>query len=238
MVRCLEWPFICFAEETVEDRATGRSCLTESEIEDLARGKLSGEIEQRCLAHLLWCQSCQQRVNEETEFAQATRTAAVLLERKQRASAELRQHAGWFGQVLDRFRNSFRASVSARWAVTAASVCALAFLTFLLPVWRTPEGSEVFLRSERGSVTPATAESVSGGKLRLRIDVADVEPYPAYKVSVVDAVGNAIEASMVSAAAGYANVTLHRQLSPGGYWIRLAAPDGRLLREYALRVRP
>ncbi len=241
MVRFLEWPFIYFSEATVEDRLSGTSCLKESEIEDLARGKLSGEAERRCLAHLLWCQSCQQRVDEETEFARATRSAAALLEQKKMAAAGQRESAGWIQRIFDRardsFRNSFNMPVRARWAAVALSVSVLTVVAVLLPLRRGPAGGLVLLRSERGNALPATVDSAAEASLRLRIDVSDVAPYPVYSVTVVDAVGQTIETSAVSAAAGNVNITLRRHLSPGGYWVRLSAPDGRLLREYALRVR-
>ncbi len=238
MVRFFEWPWIYFSEATVEDRKSGINCLKESEIEDLVRGKLSEDAERRCLVHLLWCQSCQHQVNEEDEFARATRSAAVLLQRKEKAAAERRPRAGRLGRVFDWISNAFGAPLHARWAAAALSVCALTFVAFMLPLWRVSEVNEVLLRSERGSTAPATAESVVGGHLRLRIDVADVVPYASYSVTVVDAVGETLETISVNPAAGSANVTLQRQLPPGSYWVRLAAPDGRLLREYALRIRP
>jgi hypothetical protein len=238
MVRFLEWPFIYFSEATVDDRGTGTSCLKESEIEDLARGKLSGETERRCLAHLLWCQSCQLKVDQETEFARATRGAAVVLERK---AAGQRQASGGFRRAFERvrdwFRESFRAPARKRWAACTLSVCVLAAVAVMLPMRRGPEGETVLLRSERGSALPATVEGAASANLRLRIDVSDVAPSQAYSVTVVHALGQTIETSKVSAAGGIADVTLHRKLQPGGYWIRLSAPDGRLLREYALRVR-
>jgi hypothetical protein len=238
MVRFLEWPFIYFSEATVEDRVTGTSCLKESEIEDLVRGKLSGETERRCLAHLLWCRSCQHKVDEETEFAQATRRAAVVLEQK---AAGQRQGAGWLQRIIDRlrdwFRESFRTPTRTRWVAVALSVSVLAAVVILLPMRRDPEGESILLRSERGSAVPATVESAASANLRLRIDVSDVAPLPAYSVTVVDAMGQTIETSAVSASGGSAEVTLHRKLPPGGYWIRLSTPDGRLLREYALRAR-
>jgi hypothetical protein len=238
MVGFLEWPFIYFSEAIVEDRVTGTSCLTEPEIEDLVRGKLSGETERRCLAHLLWCRSCQHKVDEETEFARATRRAAVVLEKK---AAGQRQGAGRFQRIIERvrdwFRESFRTPTRTRWVAAALSVCVLATAAILLPMRRGPEGESVLLRSERGSAVPATVESAASANLRLRIDVSDVAPSAAYSVTVVDAMGQTIETSAVSATGGSANVTLHRKLAPGGYWIRLSTPDGRLLREYALRVR-
>jgi hypothetical protein len=241
MVRFLEWPYFFLSEATVEDRVSGTSCLTECEIEDLTRGKLSHDNEQRCLAHLLWCDSCQQRVNEEVEFAQAVRAAATLLEQQESAVAPQSQPAGWLQRGSDRFRDWFRdlsaARFPSRWTAVALSVCALTVMAVLVPLRRASEVDVVVLRSERGSAVAATVESDTGASLRLRIDVSDVVPYTAYTVTVVDAMGRTIETSAVSATLGSASITLHRHLAAGGYWIRLSAPDGRLLREYALRVR-
>lgn len=238
MVRFLEWPFIYFSEATVGDRDTGTSCLKESEIEDLVQGKLSGEAERHCLAHLLWCRSCQQKVDEETEFARATRSAAVVLDQRQGAAAELGRRTGWFQGVFAGLRSSLKGPFRVRWAAVALVVSAFAVVAVLLPMRRGPEGELVVLRSERGSALPATVDGIAGANLRLRIDISDVAPSPAYSVTVVDAVGQTIERNAVSATGGNANVTLQRHLPPGAYWIRLSTVDGRVLREYALRVRP
>ena len=240
MLRFLEWPYIYFSEATVEDRVPGTSCLIETEIEDLARGKLSHEFEQRCLAHLLWCESCQVKVNEEVEFTQAFRAAAALIEEQQRSAAPQVRQSPWIRTNYDRFHDWMRdlstARFPTRWTAVALSACALTALAILVPL-RRPSDDVVVLRSERGSAVAAIAESDAGANLRLSIDVSDVAPYPAYKVTVVDSIGRTIESSDVSPSVGNASVTLHRRLAPGGYWIRLSAPDGHLLREYALRVR-
>lgn len=88
MVRCTLWPFIYFSEATVEDRVSAASCLQEHEIEDLVRGKMSPDVEKQCQAHLLWCQSCQTRLEEEAAFAEATRRAAALLAQDEAEAAK------------------------------------------------------------------------------------------------------------------------------------------------------
>lgn len=240
MVRFLEWPYIFFSEATVEDRVPGTSCLNESEIEDLARGKLTQENEQRCLAHLLWCEPCQVNVNEEVEFAQAIRTAARVVEEQLTADAPQARQTSWIRVSYGRFRDWTRdlsgARFPTRWTAVGLSACALIVMAVLVPLRRVSD-DVVVLRSERGSAVAAIAESDTGANLRLRIDVSDVVPYPAYKVAVIDSVGQTIETSDVSPTVGNASVTLRHRLAPGRYWIRLSAPDGHLLREYALRVR-
>lgn len=239
MVRILQWPFIYFSEATVGDRVSGVNCLQEHEIENLVRGKLNSDAEQRCQAHLLWCQSCQNRVEEEAEFARATRNAAAQLQQREAEAAKrsksvpdvLRRVAGSLGDL-------FNTRFPMRWAAVAVSAGVLVAMVGLLRLPRDIEGADVLLRSERGSAVPVAVESAASAKVRLRIDASDVSPSPAFQVVVVDAGGRAVETRTASAIAGSVNVTLHGKLTPGRYWVRLSAPDGRLLREYALRVRP
>jgi hypothetical protein len=239
MVRYLEWPFIYFSEAIVEDRLSGGNCLHEREIEDFVRGKLSSDAELRCRTHLLWCQSCQSKVEEEAEFAKATRNAAVLLREQEAQTA--RQNEAQPG-VLQRAMISLREWFSPRfpmhWAVVAVSAVVLVTMAGLLPLRRGLETQEVVLHSERGSALPVAIKRAGSANVRLRIDVSDVVPYPAFKVAVVDAEGRTVETSTARAKAGNLSVALHARLAPGRYWIRLSAPDGRLLREYALSARP
>jgi hypothetical protein len=238
MVRFLEWPFIYFSEAIVEDRVPGGSCLHEREIENLVRGKLSAEAERHCQAHLLWCQSCQNKVEEEAEFVRATRSAAVLLkEREAEAAKRNEAQAGALQRVMGSLQNWFSPHFTARWAAVAVSVGVLITMAGLLPLRRGLETEEVVLRSERGSALPVTVQSAAAN-VRLRIDVSDVEPYPAFKMALVDAGGRTVETRTTSAKAGSVSVALHAKLTPGRYWLRLSAPDGRLLREYALSARP
>ena len=239
MVRFLEWPFIYFSEAIVEDRVSGGSCLEEREIENFVLGKLSAEAQRRCQAHLLWCASCQNKVEEEAEFARAIRSAAAeLAEKEAEAAQQGKSRAGTLQRTLGLLRERFRPRFQRRWAAVAVSAVVLVAVPGLLPLRRGTQGEEVVLRSERGSVVSATVESGASANARLRIDVSDVAAYPAYQVAVVDAEGRIVEAKTGSATAGNVILALHAKLTPGRYWIRLCAPDGRLLREYALRVRP
>lgn len=239
MVRFLEWPFIYFSEASVEDRVSGGSCLEEREIENLVRGKLSAEAARRCQAHLLWCASCQNRVEEEAEFARATRSAAEELTQQETEAAQRgKSRSGRLHRAMGLLREWFDPPFHKRWAVVAVSAGVLLAVVGLFPLRRGTAVEDVVLRSERGSTIPATVESAASADARLRIDVSDVDPYPAYRVAVVDAEGRTVEARTGSAAAGSVIAAMHAKLTPGRYWVRLSAPDGRLLREYALSVRP
>ena len=86
MVRFLACSFFDRSEARVTERQRGSECLKEREIDDLIFGRLRGEDQERCLAHLLWCGECQERVEEEREFAQVTRDAAKLLDQQESAA--------------------------------------------------------------------------------------------------------------------------------------------------------
>jgi len=234
----LERPFIDLSEAIVKDRVSGVSCLQEREIEALVRGKLSSDSEQFCLTHLMWCRVCQAKVEEEAEFAIATRDAAIQLQHeKAESAARIESRAGWFTNPIEYFSRLFKTPFPMRWAVAVASVGLLAILAGQQPWRRANEGQEVELRSERGSAAPTEIVSTRA-KVRLRIDVSDVAPAPAFTLTVVDAAGRTVDTRTVTAAAGSLKVEFHDSLPEGRYWVRLSALDGKLLREYALRVRP
>jgi hypothetical protein len=119
----------------------------------------------------------------------------------------------------------------------AAAACVLVALGIYVP-WHgaADGGSEVLLRSERGSATPATVESAAGGHLRLRIDISDVAPISRYRIALVDRAGRILETKTVAASGGSVSFAVEQSLEISRYWIRLSAPDGQLLREYALQV--
>ena len=233
MVRFLACSFVGGSEARVEESERGLSCLKEREIDELIFGRLSSNDRQRCLTHLLWCGACQERVEEEREFARATRDAALLVEREEsgaRGAASAlswrRRLAGWLG-----------APFSIRWAAVAAAACVLVALGIYVPRHGAADGgSEVLLRSERGSAIPATVESAAAGRLRLRIDISDVASFSRYNIALVDPVGRVLETKKVAASGGSVSFPVEHSLESSRYWIRLSAPDGQLLREYALQV--
>jgi len=190
---------------------------------------------QRCLAHLLWCGECQERVEEERAFAQATRNAALLLESEQATERDEvpATGCGWGRRISVRLGGP----LATRWMTVTASACVLLALGVLVPLrLNTKSGDEVWLRSERGIAATATVESNAGGHLRIRIDTAEVAAFSSYTVAVVDSVGRELETKSVAASAASVGFEVERALAPGRYWVRLSAPNGPLLREYALQV--
>ena len=233
MVRFLACSLVGGSEARVEESERGLSCLKEREIDELIFGRLSSNDRQRCLTHLLWCGACQERVEEDREFARATRDAALLVERKESAARGAASALSWRQRLAGWLGTPF----STRWAAVAAAACVLVALGIYVP-WHgaADGGSEVLLRSERGSATPATVESAAGGHLRLRIDISDVAPISRYRIALVDRAGRILETKTVAASGGSVSFAGEQSLEISRYWIRLSAPDGQLLREYALQV--
>ncbi len=239
MVRILHWPRINRLEATVEDRVSGVTCLEECEIEALVRHRLTPDAEQHCQAHLMWCRTCQLRVEEEFEFSEATRNAATVLQQREAQPVPQVEAPGarTRGTVAG-FLNWFSAPLPMRWAAIAVSVGLLIGLVGRWPLQRSAGSAEIVLRSERGSAVPVAVENAASAKIRLRINASDLSPATAFQVAVVDELGHPIEAKAAKAISGSVSLELRTKLSPGQYWVRLSAPEGRLLREYALRVRP
>lgn len=233
MIRFLACSFVGGSEARVEVRGRGLNCLKEREIDDLIFERLSKSDEQRCLTHLLWCGACQERVEEEREFARATRDAATLLEQEQLAAHGATRAVSWRQRLAGWLGTPFSTS----WAAVATSACVLVALGIFVPWHRAANsGSEVLLRSERGIATPASVESAAGGHLRLRIDISDVAPLSSYNMALVDPVGRVLETKTVAASGGNLSFPVGQSLERARYWIRLSTPDGQLLREYALQV--
>ena len=168
----------------------GTDCLSENEIEGLVFGRLTGKAKERCISHLLWCSECQQRVEEETEFARATRGAAAALEEEDRAQARQR----WKGHRLRGALNRIvRFDWSSRTIALAAGACLVVAIAVVLPLRRDSRAeAEIVLHSERGNPTPASADASSGTAPRFRIDVEDVGAYPSYGVTLTDARGSVL----------------------------------------------
>ena len=95
----------------------------------------------------------------------------------------------------------------------AAAACVLVGLGIYVP-WHgaADGGSEVLLRSERGSATPATVESAAGGHLRLRIDISDVASFSRYNIALVDPAGRVLETKTVAASGGSVSFPVEQSL--------------------------
>jgi len=168
--------------------------------------------------HLLVCQECRQRLALEDDFLQGMRDAGKVLEREQGGP---------------RYWRSIRRSP---WGPILAAVVVLVFATIMWAPWRRApvRPAVVFLEAMRGT---QNAPAAAGQPLILALDITGVPQLPEYGVKIVDEGGSLVFESKAAAQDNQARATLMRGLPAGRYFVRLHAPTGELLREYALTVR-
>lgn len=224
---------VVVVEGDVEERTNAQRCLTEQEIDELIQDRLSGEVEEFCLAHLVGCQACVEKVENERDFAHATREAILQMQKEPAAAvmtaAPGRGFRSWAQAII--------AWPSWRGSLVAATLCLVVAVSVVLTPSRMGDSAtELALRSERGR-PGVMIDAAAASRLRLKLDVTDVDANARYQVSLADASGRTLERSEIRAVAGTATLNVEQRLAPGQYWVRLASPDGVLLREYALRVR-
>lgn len=137
----------------------------EDVFEKYTFGRLSEAAVASFEEHLLICETCQDRLNETTEYILAMKVCVAHFE-----PARLRKHG-------------------LRRNAVAAAILLLTCLTALLS-WRTPPGEAkpVVLEALRGTASTAP----SGQALELKIDLKDLPPGDDYRVEVVDATGRRV----------------------------------------------
>jgi hypothetical protein len=82
-----------------------------------------------------------------------------------------------------------------------------------------------------------TSEVPAYHSLDLSLDLTGVPPSDTYRVELADERGNIIWTTTQTAAGDRLTVSYAEGCKPGSYWLRVAAPDGRLLREYGFQAR-
>ncbi|MFN7934390.1 MAG: hypothetical protein U0R19_13755 [Bryobacteraceae bacterium] len=181
--------------------------------------------------HLLLCEHCQLR----------TREAEVDWKAKRLALQKIRDRQGTPVTVFRKLWDGMFSTPSAiaGWAAVGVTAAIAAFL--LLPAfqqndvhYRTVELSA--MRGGEKSSGPVQAKE----RLRLHLDLTELEKLPVYHVVVVDASGDLVwEADQQSQTGDKLEVAVSRQLLPEMYWVRLmdTGANRRLLREYPLPLR-
>ena len=171
--------------------------------------------------HLLICETCRERLQEEEAYAAAMRGAAQSL----------------------RLETQFRARQPARawlplWSDALAVGLALLAFTLAWGPWAThkPAGGPpvaVLLETTRDSRTQTAPAS---RPLLLTADLTQLASYPAYRLEVVDAAGRRVIGSPPSPGSGKLSLPISAGLARGAYYVRLYAASGESLREFGLRV--
>lgn len=205
--------------------------LHEETLEAYVMGNLPEKELNSLEDHLLLCEHCQLRTREAELDWKAKRIALQKIRDRQ-------------GTPVTVFRKLWEAAFStpsakAGWAAVAVTAAIAAF--FLLPAFQQNDFHyrTVELSAMRGG------EKLSGPvqaqeRLRLHLDLTELEKLPVYHVVVVDASGDLVwEADQQSQTGDKLAVAVSRQLLPETYWVRLmdTGANRRLLREYPLQLR-
>jgi len=167
--------------------------------------------------HLLICESCRQRLDDE-EYKYVVRQAADRIQRRSVAEPVfikgLRSKSAW---IL-----AFAASVG---------------IILLIPGKNEPTPyMDVHLESVRGP-GPGVVRAEAGKPLRLHLDLTELPGNPLLRFEIADREGKAVWQS--PAELPYEKnlaVAVDKKLSPGAYWCRVYGAQSGLLREFGLRL--
>jgi hypothetical protein len=190
--------------------------LDEEQIESYSMGIMPAEELARSEEHLLICEPCQRRVAESDRYVGAM----------ERAAAELRTPV-----------SVVRRRAFARWLPIAASLVVLVFAAAIglrLAGLRTA-GPAFAVRLEAMRGAGLEARVPAGRALAIQFDLPDLPAADRpYGLEIVDSGGGLVWHG--TAAAPGKNTTQVPPMQAGGYFVRLRAPTGKLLREYAMAV--
>jgi len=218
--------------EELLTRRANTACLSESELDDFLHDRLSGTTRESVEEHILICQSCLDRVEEEEAFAASFRTAARRIEAEDLKAAYAGPRPGWPARLWARIRRPSRAESTLVLAFAAVMVTLV-----VVPALRTGPVMDVTLVAERGLASRLSAPAESGRPLRLNLDATGL-PQATLRVELAGPGNEIVLNSTAPATEGVLRWDLGRSLSAGSYWVRLYQQNpNTLLREFALTVK-
>ena len=102
---------------------------------------------------------------------------------------------------------------------------------------RPPTGfAAVFLHASRGIEGLALAQAPAGKPLSFNIDLSELPALPSYRLEIVNSSGQPVWQDTAAAHEGKITPTFTKGLTTGRYYLRLYNTDGKLLREFGLRI--
>lgn len=188
-------------------------------LERYSMGSLEGVELAELEEHLMVCGFCQDRLTREDHMTQGFRDGAAVVRRP-------REVVWWPFPKL-------------AWALGLAAV---GLLVFAGSAWQSLRRVDavppavIVLQAMRGTENPSLAAAPARKPLTLVLDLADVQQLSEYKLEIVDAAGNPALQSRAVAQNNKLQIIIGRGLTAGAYFVRVYAPAGELLREYALNV--
>lgn len=194
--------------------------LKPQQLEAYAMGRLADDEIAPFEEHLLICETCQQALTAEDQYLLAMRTALQLPELEKVHSK--RGWAAWLG-------------FSWRGFAFAGALAMVILAGYSLRSWIPRAPVAVTLASFRGAESPDALASAPAGA-PLELGIRSVDATSDCRIEIVSELGEpAWQGGLVSAESGL-HAYLADGLHSGQYWVRLYAPDSRLLQEFGLRV--
>ena len=184
--------------------------MEEHEIEEYSMQMMSYAESAPIEEHLLICESCRRRVQENDVYLSAMSHAGALI----RSASQ--KPLSWF-----------------RPFPAAAAAAAILGAGFLL---RTPPNTrlqEVHLYAMRGAAPGIKANA--NQPLLLAPDVTGLPDYSSYRIQVVNAAGKPVYTGKVE---DHSQSFRMNGVPAGLYFVRLSSPSGELLREFGLVCEP
>lgn len=185
----------------------------EEELERYSLGDLAGKECARLEEHLLTCEACRNRLEEQDRIADAITSASS----RWRAEHPREEASGWH---LPRFLLG----------LAAVLLVGLGMLWLMRSRVVPSEAAVIQLTTTRGTVSAAHAPART--PLHLRPDLRGLAVFPNYDLEVVDRVGSRIFKARTTPD----STAVVAPLGSGTYFVRLYSPAGELLREFALEV--
>jgi hypothetical protein len=196
--------------ETLDMALGSEPHMDEEKAEQYALGDIAEDEIAQCDEHLLVCEACRQRVQQADEWLLAVQTAASRLRR------EPQRERAWLPRFLPAF------------AALAAVV--------LIVIWfrgtrvdDAPSAIAVALAANRGP--GGEAHAPASKPLALQPDLTGLDVPAPYGIEIVDGAGARVWRGVFPGPPS-------TPLRPGVYFVRVYSQEGRLCREYALRVEP
>ena len=204
--------------------------LNEEQLEGYAMNSLAEEESAGVEEHLLFCETCQDRLQAAERYVQAQQGAARRIRKEQAEEPVVPgvwdRVRGWFHQPAPVWAGAFA-------MVAIAMVAGLHFRPQGEPL-ATPV--DVELQALRGT-SSATAQA--GHALNLRLDNRGIPESRTYEVEIVDEQGSQVWTGNGIWSGSLIKATVNKALKQGIYFVRLYQEDKEghdPVREYELKV--
>lgn len=182
-------------------------CLTDTQVEDYAFGRVSAEAIADVEEHLMVCSRCQDRLQDEEEYIAAFRQSVRVAQRP----------VQWYKPL-------------------AAAACLVMAVGLWIPFAGT-KVDDVDLRAERGSMLAPSAQAQAGHKVALNVDLAGLESRKVASLQIVTEAGVPLAEKKLDQKQELAKWSVNRKLQAGTYWVRAYDAAGTQLREFKLDVK-